>query len=130
MILDSTFLIDITRHDEAAIAFARRTEAAGQIIWTPTPALFELWEGTERADRPSEETQKVSDLVSHYTVMTFEARHAERAGRLSGQMARRGRMMDPLDAQIAGMALAENLPVVTRNVRDFKRVEGLKVITY
>jgi predicted nucleic acid-binding protein len=39
-------------------------------------------------------------------------------------------MLDPVDAQIAGMALEERLPVLTRNAKHFERVPDLKVTTY
>jgi len=39
-------------------------------------------------------------------------------------------MLDPVDAQIADMALEERLPVLTRNAKHFERVPGLNVATY
>lgn len=62
--------------------------------------------------------------------MALERRHAARAGRLSGALLRRGTMIDPIDAEIAGMALEERLRVLTRNVRPFERVPGLEIETY
>jgi len=92
--------------------------------------VFELWEGVERADRPDEEARRIEAVLEGYTVLPFERRHAARAGRVSGALLRRGTMLDPLDAQIAGMALEERLPLLTRDTRHFERVPGLQVATY
>ena len=130
MIADTTVLVDLLRGDEAAQGEVRRLESEGVLLWVPTPAVFELWEGVERADRPDEEARRIDAVLGDYTVLAFERRHAARAGRVSGALLRRGTMLDPLDAQIAGMALEERLPVLTRNTRHFERVPGLEVATY
>ena len=130
MIADTTVLVNLLRGDEAAQGEVRRLESTGGILWVPTPAVFELWEGVERADRPDEEARRIDAVLGDYTVLAFERRHAARAGRVSGALLRRGTMLDPLDAQIAGMALEERLPVLTRNTRHFERVPGLEVATY
>lgn len=130
MIVDTTLLVDLLRRDKAAIERVRALEANGTLLWIPTPAVFELWEGVERSDRPNQERERVAAVLRDYTVLSFDARHAERAGTLSGELVRRGRMLDPIDAQIAGMALEERLRVLTRNVSDYRRVAGLEVETY
>jgi hypothetical protein len=39
-----------------------------------------------------------------------------------------GRPIDTADAQIAAIALAANLTLVTRNTKDFEGIDGLQVI--
>ena len=130
MIADTTLLVDLLRRDEAARKTTERLESDGVVLWVPTPAVFELWEGVERADRPEEEARRIDAVLGDYTVLAFERRHAARAGRLSGSLLRRGTALDPVDVQIAGMALEERLPVLTRNVKHFERIPGLEVATY
>lgn len=130
MILDTTILIDLLRGDKAAIAKVEALEASGEILWIPTPVVFELWEGIERSDRPEKERRKVADVLAGYTVLPFSNEHAARAGTLSGSLVRRGEMIDPVDAQIAGVALAEARPLLTRNAKHFERVAGLVVESY
>ena len=130
MIADTTLLVDRLRRDAAAREATSRLESEGVALWIPPPAVFELWEGAERADRPEDEVRRIEAVLADYTVMAFERRHAARAGRLSGALLRRGTMIDPIDAEIAGMALEERLPVLTRNVRHFERLPGLRIETY
>lgn len=130
MIVDTSLLVDLLRRDEDAQKAVGRLEAQGTVLWVPTPALFELWEGAERADRPEEERRRIEAVLGGYTILPFDAPHAARAGQVSGMLIRRGAMLDPVDAQIAGTALEERLPVLTRNGRDFERVPDLQVATY
>lgn len=130
MIADTCLLVDALRGERAANAFMARLQGEGAFMAIPSMVLFELWEGVERSDRSLEQQRRVEELAASYPVLAFEPRHAQRAGRLSGELVRRGEMLDAVDAQIAGMALAEGLPVVTRNRKDFERVPGLKLVGY
>lgn len=130
MILDTTFLIDLLRMDKAAHAVAARLEAGPDVPRVPAPAVYELWEGVERSKNPPRELFAVRDLLQDYTLVALEPRHAMRAGGVSGTLARRGIVLEDMDCLIAGIALEEREGVLTRNVQDFRRVEGLRVETY
>lgn len=58
----------------------------------------------------------------------FGSAAAERYALVRAQRQRAGRPITTEDAQIAAMALAANLTLVTRNTRDFEGIEGLQVI--
>jgi predicted nucleic acid-binding protein len=130
MILDTSVVVDLLRRERTAIIRIKSLEASGEMIWIPAPAIFEIWEGIARADRPRQEADRVSGVLDDYTLQSFESRHAARAGRLSGELGRQGIVVDPLNAQIAGIALEERQPVLTRNLRDFQRFPDLKVVAY
>lgn len=130
MILDTTFLVDLLRGDRAARAKAVELEAAPRPLRIPAPALYELWEGVELARNPPKEMSRVREVLEDYTVLALEPRHAMRAGTLSGALLRRGITLDDVDALIAGAALEERSAVLTRNVKDFRRVPDLDVETY
>lgn len=130
MIVDTSVLVDLLRGNAAARERVRELEDAGRLLWVPMPAVFELYEGIARADRPEPERARVRALLDDYTVRVFETEHARRAGELSGRLVRRGQMLDPIDVQIAGVALTEGRPVLTRDVGHFERVGDLDVETY
>lgn len=130
MIIDTTVLVDLLRTNEEAETRVRGLEEEGRLLWIPSPAVLELFEGIERADRPTEERRAVEEVLDDYTVLAFETEHARRAGTVSGRMIRRGEMLDPIDIQIASVALVESHTVLTRNIKDFERVPDLDVATY
>jgi tRNA(fMet)-specific endonuclease VapC len=58
-------------------------------------------------------------------VIDFDASDAEAAGMVRAELERRKSSIGPMDALIAGQALARGLTLVTANVREFSRVDGL-----
>ncbi|MEK7541816.1 MAG: PIN domain-containing protein [Patescibacteria group bacterium] len=48
--------------------------------------------------------------------------------RMAAEIRRNTKIKFP-DAAIAALALETNTPLVTRNVRDFKRIAGLEIVT-
>ena len=130
MIVDTTFLIDILRRDRVAIARLRALENQGETLWVPTPAIYELWDGVERGDRPDEEAKKIDALLRNYTVIAFDAAAAAAAGRLAGELARRGTVLKNIDVMIGGIALETGNPVLTRNAKDFEKIPGIEIVAY
>lgn len=68
------------------------------------------------------EERRVRRLLEPLTELPVDRAIAERAGRL-----RRGTPLRMPDALIAATALEHRLMLVTRNVRDFEPVRGLKL---
>lgn len=130
MILDTTFLVDIIRGDQAALALLDRLEAGSDPLLIPTPVLYELWEGIERSTKPLREAQAVARTVEAYPLLDIDAAAAKRAGRISGNLIRRGETIDDIDVFIAGIALERGYPLITRNLKHFDRIDGLRVVGY
>jgi tRNA(fMet)-specific endonuclease VapC len=62
-----------------------------------------------------------SELIS----LPFDGNAAEVYGRIRARLEALGTPISPNDLQIAAIALANNLILVTHNTREFSRVEGL-----
>lgn len=60
-------------------------------------------------------------------ILPFEADDARVAGEIRATLKRRGTPIGPYDMLIAGQALARDLTLVTHNVSEFARVEGLRI---
>ena len=60
-------------------------------------------------------------------VLAFGEKAAVHSGQIRAELARRGTPIGPYDVMIAGHARSEGLVVVSNNVREFERVEGLRV---
>lgn len=60
--------------------------------------------------------------------LAFDAGAADRFVQLKVLRTRQGRGISTEDAQIAAIALAQELPLATRNVKDFARLPGLEVL--
>lgn len=130
VILDTSFIIDVMRRDAAALATLDRLETGSEPLRVPAPVFYELWEGIDRSEKPIRELKAVEDVLESYPPLEVQIPAAKRAGKLSGALIRSGQDIDDMDLLVAGMALEAGEAVVTRNERDFGRIDDLKLITY
>lgn len=99
-------------------------------IGIPAPVLYESRYGILRLGSSARQTALLAALdlaIETLHVVNFDAKAAEAAARIRTQLERVGMGIGPLDVQIAGIALAQDLILVTRNVREFSRVESLRL---
>lgn len=63
------------------------------------------------------------------SVLQFDEPAAERSAEIWRSLRRRGLLVGLADILSAGICLANDLPLLTRNVDHFNRLEGLKLVT-
>ena len=90
-----------------------------------TLTVAELRFGAER--RKSKRLHRLIDVFcAGVTVLPFDEAAATRFGVVGAALAARGEPVGQIDTLIAAHALAENLTLVTNNVRHYSRVPGLQ----
>lgn len=76
-------------------------------------------------------TEKLAPVINAFlasiAVLPFENADAKAAGTIRAVLQKRGRPIGAYDIMIAGTALTRGLTVVTSNVGEFDRIEGLRV---
>lgn len=72
--------------------------------------------------------REMFDLRFRARCLPFDAGAADRYAELKGRRTRSGRPISTEDAQIAAIAQFQQLPLVTRNAKDFVHLPGLEVI--
>jgi tRNA(fMet)-specific endonuclease VapC len=92
--------------------------------------VYELLCGVHKAQNTSREKQKVEQFVSVIIELPFDRSAAEAAARIRVDLEQKGMVIGPYDLLIAGHALATNLTLVTSNLGEFQRVNGLKLETW
>jgi tRNA(fMet)-specific endonuclease VapC len=98
-----------------------------QHIKVPAPALFELEYGTAKSQKPQLQRDFIDTVVLKLEILALDYPSAKAAGLLRSSLEGKGNLIGPYDLLIAGIALANNLTVITRNTREFARVPGLRV---
>lgn len=66
-------------------------------------------------------------LWPNLTVLPFDEQAAPHYARVRVELERRGRPIGEADLRIASIALSRDLTVVTAHVREFQRIQGLRV---
>src|SRR5260370_23646969 len=99
--------------------------AAGDIAMSAI-SVAELSFGVRR--RNSARNQVVLDrFMSLFVVVPFDAEAAVAYGEVRAGLERDGTPIGPHDMLIAAHAIALGVPLATNNLREFRRVPGLKV---
>ena len=130
MLVDTTFLIDVTMSESKAVAKAKELSEASVPLLVGTPSIFELYVGAGLSLKSSEEKRKVEEALESLTQLPLEQKSARRAGMINAQKSREGGKIEPEDAMIAGIAVENGEAVLTRNIKDFSGIPDLKVETY
>ena len=131
---DSSFLIDLQREIRqerpgAAFDFIEALED-DEILAVSVFAVCELKVGPELSRKPLKELEALDEFLGGLLVTYPGARFPPLYARLLAATHRDGRQVAPMDLLIATAALLDDAPLVTRNVKDFSRVPGLRVLSY
>ena len=89
--------------------------------------LYELYYGAERYEDPASRIAIIEGFAARLETLPFDTRAALHAGNIRATLERQGRTIDAYDLMIAAIARSQGLVLVTENVRELERVEGLRV---
>ena len=88
---------------------------------------YELYYGAYRSSRQSENLDTLREFFNEFVSLPFDGQAAAICGYIRAQLASLGTPIGAYDLQIAAIALANHLILVTHNVDEFSRVEGLTI---
>ncbi|MBI3463341.1 MAG: type II toxin-antitoxin system VapC family toxin [Planctomycetes bacterium] len=96
-------------------------------LFMPAVVLGELYAGAYMVARPTKILTAISELLNDVSVLPFDALCAEEFGRLRGELKRQGTTVNPIDLQVAAVALVHNMTLVTNNTRHFQSIPRLTI---
>ena len=130
MIVDTDFLIDVMKGEKNAVDRQQKLKVGREIYRVSAPTVFELWTGIMLSKKPESEKEKVLSILTDIDTVKLNRQSAEKAGEIHGGLIKSGQEIDAIDSMIVGIALLENEPVLTGNIKHFGRVKGLRVESY
>ncbi|MCP5156064.1 MAG: tRNA(fMet)-specific endonuclease VapC [Ectothiorhodospiraceae bacterium] len=89
--------------------------------------LTEPYFGAEKSTRPDHNLSVVEGFAARLETIPFDSRAAAHYGQIRATLQRHGTPIGPYDLMIAAHARAEGLALVSNNVREFARVDGLRI---
>ena len=92
--------------------------------------LGELEWGVAQSSRVEENRAGLRDLLAAVRVVDLDAEVARQYGRLRAHLRSIGQPIGPNDLWIAAHALARDVPLITHNLAEFRRVPGLSAETW
>jgi tRNA(fMet)-specific endonuclease VapC len=122
--LDTNLCIRVLRDRPKGVRERFNAEADGLCISAIT--LSELLHGAAKSARPIENRHEVERFAARLEVLAFDPAAAAHAGEIRAALERQGVPIGGYDLLIAGHAGSRGLVVVTGNLREFTRVDGLR----
>lgn len=89
--------------------------------------LAELEHGVKRSSDPVKNEQALLRFLVPLSILPFGSAAASEYGEIKAYLQSKGTPIGPLDMLIAGHARAEDVILVTNNVREFERVPDLEI---
>ena len=123
-LLDTNLCIRVLRDRPKGLRERFNAEAPSLSI--SSVVLYELLVGAAKSARPVENRHAVEAFASRLEVLDFDADAAAHAGEIRADLELQGRSIGSYDLLIAGHARSRGLVVVTGNLAEFRRVEGLR----
>ena len=90
----------------------------------------ELHFGALRSLNPAGNIARVDEFAATVQSIPFDNNAARMHAKLRIDLATRGLPIGPHDLQIAAIALANDLVLVTHNVHEFQRIAGLHIVDW
>lgn len=101
--------------------------SAGETVLVSSVTRFELQYGSAKSSQSRRNWDRLCVFFSRLGEVAFDGEDADAAGAVRAMLEKLGTPLGAYDVQIAGQALRRKLTLVTANVREFKRVRGLRV---
>jgi len=130
MILDTTFLIDYLRGKPETKNLIEKTDS---LLRTTIINQYELLVGIAKQKRTDidKKIQELLNFLSDFDVLDLDKESINKAAKICGTLMQRGEPIDDNDCYIAGIALRnDDTLIVTKNIKHFKKINGIKVMAY
>lgn len=98
-----------------------------QELYISSITLSELYYGVEKSHHRVKNHEALRGFLTMFKVLDFDTLSAQIFGRVRTDLEAKGSLIGPYDLQIASIAFAHDLILVTNNTKEFNRIVGLKL---
>lgn len=129
--LDTNVLIDLANSRTTAVRDAYEQAISRRDF--PCVCAFaahELVYGARISHRPDHQEALARRILGQMSIADWTFEDADTTAHLRANLRKLGQPIGSIDSLIAGQALARGWTLVTANVREFSRIEGLNVIDW
>lgn len=121
-VFDSDFLVDLL-NDKPGMSYM---VDSFEYPKTTTINAFELYYGAWNSSNPKENLVEVNSLLKSLSILEVDIVAAQKAAEIDVRLNNSGFTLELEDVLIAGVCIANNEELVTRNLDHFKRILGLR----
>jgi predicted nucleic acid-binding protein len=127
--LDSDVLIDFLKKPsgEAHRIMKKGYEKEVKVCTTSVNA-FEIWLGAHLANNP-DIVQDTKGFLEKLEVLDFDQESSFEAGHILAELRKKGTPIEIRDLFVGCVCKVGGIPLITRNLRHYNRINGLEVMT-
>jgi tRNA(fMet)-specific endonuclease VapC len=125
-LLDTDICIYLIKHQPRK-TLERFREHSPEDVGISTITLFELQYGVAKSNARTRAANALAKFLSPLNLVEFDRFAASEAAEIRARLEASGAPIGPYDLLIAGVALSRQLYLVTNNIKEFQKVDGLKV---
>lgn len=123
--LDTNIAIHVIK--QRPIAALNKFNQYAARICVSSITLAELYFGAENSQNMAKNLVQVDDFLSRLVILDYDSQAASHYGNIYADLTKKGNVISENDMHIAGHARSRGLILVTNNLREFERVEGLRL---
>ncbi len=92
--------------------------------------VYELEVGIAKSTNPNKRREQLDLLLSQIKIIDFTNKEAKESANIRATLEKKGEPIGAMDTLIASCAKVNNLTLVTHNLKEFQKVEGLSVVDW
>lgn len=122
--LDTSIVIYVIKRRPLSVLDTFNQRAGMMCVSSITEA--ELFHGAEKSQQREHNLRVVDDFLSRLDVLPYDSKAAAHHGDIRASLEKQGTPIGVNDIHIAAHARSQGLIVVTNNLKEFDRVQGLR----
>ena len=124
--LDTNICIYIIKNKPRSVKERFREFEIGELCIS-TITVSELMYGAYKSKYTEKNLKAIESFLMPFEIVDYDYIASIKYGKIRADLEKKGQIIGNMNMQIAGHALALDLVLVTNNIREFERVEGLRL---
>ena len=125
-LLDTNMCIYIINKGSTSVLDTIRSKNPDEISISSI-TIAELNYGAERSKNPHQNRIAILEFLISFSLLDFDQKAASKYGRIRKKLESKGTPIGPMDLLLASQAAAYNLIFVTNNIKEFERIDNLRL---
>lgn len=123
-VIDTDVAIEYLRGNPEVVEKLKRLDE----LYITTVTIAELYYGAYSSKNPSSHFEGLANFFEKVDFLTLDIGSSRVFGKLKSRLKKNGKMMGNFDMLIASIALLFDFFLITRNTKDFQRIDRLKLL--
>lgn len=126
MMLDTNICIYIIKQKPLSVKQKFESFEIGELCISSI-TVSELMYGVYKSQQVKRNLQALEKFLMPFEIVEFDFDAAIAYGKIRSALEKKGQVIGGMDMQIAAHAMSLDMTVITNNVKEFQRVEGLEL---